>query len=64
MSGDTLSGLLILMILVLVGVIPLAWLKFRHSHVEEEDPRIPPHALHQLNQRINQDRIDHPDRQS
>ena len=64
MSSDELSGLLIIFILVLCGVIPLAWLKFHQGHVEEEDPRIPPHALHRLNQRINQDRIDNPDRQS
>lgn len=64
MNGDELGGLLVLLILVLLGCIPLLWMRFRNSNVVEEDPCIPPHALHRLNQRINQERTDNPDRQS
>lgn len=64
MSGDTLGGLVLLMLLVLAGVIPVVLVRHHNSRVEDEDPRIPPHALHQLNRRITQERIENPDRQS
>jgi hypothetical protein len=63
-SGDTLGRLLILLIIILVGVIPMAWLKFRANREVEEDPKVSAAEMKSLLNRINREATDYPDRQS